>query len=138
MLAWDEKYEETKKIPLHNRVLYLEHKFRGNEHAGIELLDTVPPPRANKTHLPYRYIRRWLEEDRVKAIVTTRNPKDSLVSYFKLIKQLKSKYILHYFTKLNMYLFEMYVINLHNTVWGQIDSGGSFPCAAQKPSASQF
>ena len=29
-------------------------------------------------------------------------------------------------------------LNPHNTVWGQFDPRGSFPCAAQKPSASQF
>ena len=96
VLAGEEKYDEIKKIPLHKRVLYLEQKFRGNEHTGIELLDTVPPPRANKTHLPYRYIRRWMEEDRVKAIVTTRNPKDSLVSLFKIVKKLKGKDVLNF------------------------------------------
>ena len=28
--------------------------------------------------------------------------------------------------------------NPHNTMWGQFDPGGSCPCAAQNPSASQF
>ena len=82
MLATDENYEATKKIPLVDRVLFLEVTFPGNEHSRIEKLSTVPPPRADKTHLPYRFVRRWIAEDKVRTIVTTRNPKDTMVSHY--------------------------------------------------------
>ena len=35
-------------------------------------------------------------------------------------------------------LFTECSVNPHNTVWGQFDPGGSFPCSAQKPLASQL
>ena len=92
MLAGEEKYEEIKQIPLDDRVLFLEQNFPDKDMARIETLDTVPPPRAVKTHLPYRFVRRWIEEDNVKTIITTRNPKDGVVSMFHFYKSLKCKY----------------------------------------------
>ena len=92
MLAGEEKYEKIKQIPLAERVLYLEQNFPDKDMAKIEILDTVPPPRALKTHLPYRFVRRWIKEDNVKTIITTRNPKDAVVSTFHFYKSLKCKY----------------------------------------------
>jgi hypothetical protein len=89
MLAAEDKYDKTKTIPLHDRVLFLEMKFPGNDRAQIFKLDTVPPPRADKTHLPFRFMTRWLLEDKVKTIVTTRNPKDTIVSHYHFYQALK-------------------------------------------------
>ena len=52
MLAGEGKYEKIKQIPLAERVLYLEQNFPDKDMAKIEILDTVPLPRAVKTHLP--------------------------------------------------------------------------------------
>ena len=88
MLAGEDKYDEIKKIPLHDRFLFLEMKHPGGEDACIQKLNTVATPRADKTHLPYRMIRRWIEEDKVKTILTTRNPKDTMVSMYYFYQQL--------------------------------------------------
>ena len=92
MLAGEEKYEEIKQMPLDERVLFLEQNFPDKDIARIETLNTVPQPRAVKTHLPYRFVRRWIEEDNVKTIITTRNPKDAVVSAFHFYKSLKCKF----------------------------------------------
>ena len=89
VLAGEEKYEDVKKVPLMKRVLFLEQNVLDKDMAKIETLDTVPPPRVDKTHLPYRCVRRWIEEDNVKTIITTRNPKDTMVSVFHFIKSMK-------------------------------------------------
>ena len=84
MMAGEEKYEETKKKHLTERVLFLEQTTYPDKSpmAQIEKLDTVAPPRVDKTHLPYRMVKRWVKEEKVRTIVTTRNPKDTMVSYF--------------------------------------------------------
>ena len=80
LLADEEMYEEVTAIPLHDRVLFVEITYPGNDKPQIKKLDSVPVSRALKIHLPFRFIRRWVEEDGVKTIVTTRNPKDTVVS----------------------------------------------------------
>ena len=92
MLAGKDKYDEIKKIPLHDRFLFLEMKYPGREDACIQKLNTVATPRADKTHLPYRMIRRWIEEHKVKTILTTRNPKDTMVSMYYFVQQLKCEF----------------------------------------------
>ena len=57
--------------------------------AQVERRDAVPPPRAVRTHLPYRFVQRWIEEDNVKTIMVTRNPKDTAVSNFHFNQDLK-------------------------------------------------
>ena len=82
LLEGEEKYEETKKIHMQDRFLFLEFTCPGRDYPEIDKLSSSPAPRANKTHLTYRFVRRWIEEDKVKTILTTRNPKDTLVSLF--------------------------------------------------------
>ena len=80
LLATEDTYEKSKEMSLYDRLVYLE--YEGINWKGISELASFPVPRAVKTHLPYRCIRRWIEEDNVKTIITTRNPKDTLVSLF--------------------------------------------------------
>jgi hypothetical protein len=70
------------------RVPFLEGSFRADQPAGIENLHTYHTPVVCKTHLPYRFVRRWVDEDRVKTIVATRNPKDTLVSRYHFYKDM--------------------------------------------------
>ena len=93
MMAGEEKYEETKKKHMLERILYLEYMLNPDkpEASMIDKLDTVAPPRVDKTHLPYRMVKRWVKEEKVRTILTTRNPKDTLVSFFHFYKSLKGK-----------------------------------------------
>ena len=90
--AGEEKYEAMKKIPLIDRSPFLEAKNPGNPAPYIDMLDQYPTPRTNKTHLPFRFIKRWISEDRLKTIVTTRNPKDTLVSLFHFYQSMSGRY----------------------------------------------
>ena len=47
-----------------------------------EKLEEMTPTRLAKTHLPYRVVSHWVEEDLTKTVVCLRNPKDALVSYY--------------------------------------------------------
>jgi hypothetical protein len=85
LLAPDGDYERVKATRLTDRVLYLDLSEEKAEPL-ITRLDSVPPPRVTKTHLKYKLIRRWLDEDEVKVIIPTRNPKDTLVSIFHQYK----------------------------------------------------
>ena len=92
MLAGEDNYEQAKQTPLHDRVLFMEYTLPGDDFAQMARLDTIPTPRADKTHLPFRLIQRWLTEDKLKTIVTTRNPKDTLLSHFHFYQNMKSKF----------------------------------------------
>ena len=94
MMVADSDYDETKNSSLAKRVLFLEFTNTGNDYPEIQLLDKVPTPRALKTHLPYRFIRRWIDEDNVKTIITTRNPKDTMVSMYHFYQDNNSRYSL--------------------------------------------
>ena len=103
MLAGEENYEQAKQTPLHDRVLFTEYTLPGDKFAQIERLDEVSKPRVVKTHLPFRFVQRWLTEDKVKTIIMTRNPKDTLVSHFHFLQNLKSMFtgpFGQYFSKL--------------------------------------
>jgi hypothetical protein len=85
--ASDEKYDEVKNTKLNTRYPYLELDG-DNGQPEIVGLPSYAPPRTLKTHMPFRLIRRWIEEDKVKTIITSRNPKDTLVSLFHFYKQI--------------------------------------------------
>ena len=92
MLAGEENYERAKQTPIHDRVLFMEYTLPGDDFAQIARLDDVPTPRTVKTHMPFRFVQRWLTQDKVKTIVMTRNPKDTLVSHFHFLQNLKSNF----------------------------------------------
>ena len=91
LLAGEEKYDEVKKIPLTQRCPFLEQQIPGEHKSYVDMLENFPTPRVDKTHLPYRFIKRWIAEDRVKTIITSRNPKDTLVSMFHFYQSLEGK-----------------------------------------------
>ena len=91
LLAGEERYDQTKCTALEDRALYLELRRPGCKQAMIHELHTVPVPRADKTHLPFRFVKRWLTRDNVRTIVSTRNPKDTLVSLFHFYQSLIGK-----------------------------------------------
>jgi hypothetical protein len=87
MAPTDEDYDSLLKVNVVMRVLYLEHHRTGEDFMQIEHLASIPLPRTLKTHLPFRFISRWVREDGVKTIVTTRNPKDTIVSLYHFNQQ---------------------------------------------------
>ena len=82
LLAEEEQYEDIKKIPLVDRVPFLEMIPYDSTVPYIDTLHDSPSLRTMKTHLPFRFISRWIKEDKLRTIVTTRNPKDVIVSYY--------------------------------------------------------
>ena len=92
MMVEEAKTEEVKKIAVHFRVPFLEMVKPGTDKSTVEFLDSFPTPRAVKTHLSFRLVSRWLVEDKLKTIVTTRNPKDTLVSHFHFYQNIKGKF----------------------------------------------
>ena len=91
MLAGEAGYAERKKKSAHERVLFLEYLHPGETEYDMDKLDSVTPPRALKTHLPYRFMKRWIDEEKVRAIVTTRNPKQTTVSYYHFYHKYKGE-----------------------------------------------
>ena len=91
MVAGEDKYLETKGIGLFERVPFLESSFDDDGIPHIEKLHVFPPPRVTKTHLPCRFIQRWVDEDQINTIVIIRNPKDTLVSLFHFMLSMDGK-----------------------------------------------
>ena len=60
---------------------YLERVVPGQTPA-VDNFTMQDPPRFLKTHLAYKYMRRVVEEDKVKVILLLRNPRDTLVSFY--------------------------------------------------------
>ena len=84
LMAEEERLDEVNKTEISDRVIFMELEF--HEKPEIEKMKDLPAPRIAKTHLPYRFVNRWVERDGVKTIVTIRNPKDTLVSYYHFYK----------------------------------------------------
>ena len=56
------------------------------------LADSLPSPRVLNTHVLYEELPRGILEMKNKIILTVRNPKDSVVSYFNHMKTMKDLY----------------------------------------------
>ena len=69
--------------PITKRIPILEQRFEGHQNT-LDIMKTKCPPRLMKTHLSYEFLKRVVEEDKIKIILLMRNPKDILVSYFHL------------------------------------------------------
>ena len=112
-MAGEEKYEKTKTTPLFQRVPYLEQQLPHHVAPCIDTLDEYPTPRVLKTHLPLRFIKRWIMEDRLKTIVTSRNPKDTLVSMFHMYQSLLGNAQMRWyiFTMVNVKGMMVYIYN---------------------------
>ena len=85
LMAEEERFDEVNKTMLSDRVIFMEIEFH-EKTPEIQKMKDLPAPRIAKTHLPYRFVNRWVERDGVKTIVTIRNPKDTLVSYYHFYK----------------------------------------------------
>ena len=75
-----EDIDRATGVKLTDRAVFME--FVDDGVPAIDKLKDLAPPRVAKTHLPYRFVNRWVERDGVKTIVTLRNPKDTLVSCY--------------------------------------------------------
>ncbi|GAB6026332.1 hypothetical protein CHUAL_012538 [Chamberlinius hualienensis] len=53
---------------------------------GIKAIEKLESPRILKTHLPYGYIPDSFHDNKSKIIYVTRNPKDTVVSYYLFLK----------------------------------------------------
>ena len=53
---------------------------------GIDVVERMPSPRIFKSHLPVWSLEKKIMETQCKAIYIARNPKDTLVSYYHMIK----------------------------------------------------
>jgi hypothetical protein len=91
MLVEEEKLDEERKVPLQVRVPFLEYHVPGTGDSMVERLPEATTPRVFKTHLSFRFVRRWLMEDKVKTILTTRNPKDTIVSHYHFYQIIPGK-----------------------------------------------
>lgn len=71
----DLNFEEAKKQVLETRFPYLEYPL-----PGLSTIEKTSSPRLIKTHLPFELLPS--SADKAKVVYVTRNPKDTVVSYF--------------------------------------------------------
>ena len=86
LLQAGENYDQVKNTEIYERAVYIEFEAGEGCPPEIEKLKNLQAPRVIKTHLPYRFVNRWIERDEVKTIVTLRNPKDTIVSLYHFYK----------------------------------------------------
>nr|XP_014339874.1 PREDICTED: sulfotransferase family cytosolic 1B member 1-like [Latimeria chalumnae] len=79
--------EKCKHAPIHIRVPFLEwpplNEFPVSIAAGTDMLSKMASPRAIKSHLPFQLVPKSFWEHNSKLIYLARNPKDSMVSYYR-------------------------------------------------------
>ena len=75
----------SRKGHISSQMSYIEWVSPG-ETPHVDVLMSQQPPRVYKTHLPYKYMKKAIEEDKTKVILVLRNPKDTLVSFYHFYK----------------------------------------------------
>ena len=69
---------------------YLEFLMPGETvEEALAALTAKPPPRLYTSHLPFRFLKSMVMEDKVKVINVMRNPKDTLVSFYHFYRMNK-------------------------------------------------
>ena len=106
-------FEKAKEKVLEDRFPYLEYPY-----PGIHSVEKMPSPRLIKTHLPLDF----LPDDVLsgKVIYITRNPKDTLVSYYHFARMLafssfegSFEHFLRLFTKDERKCYKLYYKLFH-------------------------
>ena len=62
------------------------------EHNTVQLFNDRPNPRIMHSHLPYTFLPTKHIENRYKIVLVLRNPKDRLMSYFTMIRGIRSAF----------------------------------------------
>ena len=75
-----------------DRVPLIEQAHPGKE-SSIDVVERMHSPRIFKTHLPAWSLEEQILKTQCKAIVITRNPKDVLVSYYHMLRQIIPKIV---------------------------------------------
>ncbi|KAM8961400.1 sulfotransferase 1B1-like [Pelodytes ibericus] len=78
--------ENCRRDAIHNKVPMLEFCAPGHIPPGSQLLESVPPPRVIKTHLPVSLLPKSFLEKNCKIIYVARNLKDVAVSFYHFDK----------------------------------------------------
>ncbi|KAL5801644.1 hypothetical protein ACOSQ3_033276 [Xanthoceras sorbifolium] len=88
----DQTDELSKKNP-HSCVLTIEHEIYGKDDSSPDdILSGMPSPRLLHTHLPYSFLPDTIKKSNCKIIYITRNPKDTLVSFWHFMISLWGPY----------------------------------------------
>ncbi|KAI4883924.1 hypothetical protein NFI96_029746 [Prochilodus magdalenae] len=74
--------EACKRAPTVERIPFLEIQAPPPIPSGLELLNSMKPPRVIKTHLPTQLVPKGFWENKCKVIYVARNAKDNVVSYY--------------------------------------------------------
>ncbi|XP_036402355.1 sulfotransferase 1C1-like [Megalops cyprinoides] len=74
--------EACKRAPTAVRIPFLEICSPPPIPSGLDLLNTMSPPRVIKTHLPIQLVPEGFWENKCKVIYVARNAKDNMVSYY--------------------------------------------------------
>ena len=83
LICNDADVELSSKINAFQKLPFLEFNFTGKPEM-VDAVAAMPSPRLIKSHLPPRYFQRNIDklEKGPKVIITMRNPKDTLVSFY--------------------------------------------------------
>lgn len=82
LLLHNGEVEVCKRAPISVRIPFLEIFSPPPIPSGLDLLNSMDPPRVIKTHLPFQLVPEGFWENKCKAIYVARNAKDNMVSYF--------------------------------------------------------
>ncbi len=86
-----EKLEAGEEIPrLGLEVFRFMEFIYPDDVLGAEIVEKLPPPRVMKTHLPLKFYKKQLDAyPATKVVQITRNPKDTLVSFYHFYRMNK-------------------------------------------------